>query len=518
MKKGQLIKKNILEDILRENGGWMKSSEIEYIVGNILNVKICKSTIRRFYFQINDIVIFNSASNEYMLSEFASQDEIKKYSNINKLIFDYLNYYNTPKHINEILENVRQYKPQTNKNVIRNSLIYSRFKTIDFYENNLYGISSKKYSEESVFKKNTIPRIKTNITKLIYNFLIDKNEPKHVNEIIEKLKLVDPSLKRSSILANLHINKTRLYKSYPKRYFGLKSKEYSENWNEIDKSIKVQTIKYLVSEYLENENLPKHITEISNYVIKFRPELSKTNIYASITAEKYNPIISFNNSYFGLKSKQYPSIFIKFDKKRRINIIDKIIKYLQNEANPKHISDIQKYISDNFNVKNYKSIRQIFIKNNKNRFVRYENKLIGLASKKYSSKYKIKKKEIKTSIIQLIYDYLEKQETPVHIDAIVAYIMQYKPYTNKHSILNIINDYDTYRFSYFNNQNFGISEKEYPKEFIIETKILRINIISIKNKINAFLLNEKYPVSKNTIIDYILKENQNIIEASVINR
>lgn len=79
-----------------------------------------------------------------------------------------------------------------------------------------------------------------------------------------------------------------------------------KKWEKERKDIRGGTIRDLVEEYLEGEADPKHISEISEYVNKFR-QTTLANVKANIelNEERFK---GFSGDYFGLPGKEYKNM------------------------------------------------------------------------------------------------------------------------------------------------------------------------------------------------------------------
>ena len=489
MKKGQLIKKNILKDILRENGGWMKSSEIETIIGSTLNIKIFKGTLKRFYHQSKDVVIYNSKTDEYKLLKLLSKEEILKTENIENIIFHFLNSHDNPKNIGEIVDYVRLYKPNSSKISIQTSIWKTKKKKFVLFKGNLIGIVSKKYSDSFIIKqpKYILNEIYTNhktIFTLICEFLNEENEPKSSKEIRKALRSSYAGLKNSSVFQTISLKKHKLNRFYPNN-FGLISKKYSSEWIQIPKNRKEATINEYIIEYLVNEKLPKHLSEITANILKNKPGINSTSVKFILRNQNNSHFIIFKNNYYGLISKIYPKEFQLHKIINRISITKILLKYLENEITPKSITEIYDYLKKDFQYNGLQNLKQNFI-TNKHLFIKFENNFFGLMSKEYSSEYVEKKKDlIKISIPDLIQGYLDKEKNPIHIDVIVDYVHQFKPNSNKRSIFYNIK-YAAYdKFKLLNRNYIGIANREYSNEYV-RTKIPKKFPFQIKDVINDF--------------------------------
>ncbi len=272
MEKTQIIK-NILYEILEENKGWMTMSEIanEFFNKKHPFSKISISAFRFILRHNKDVFINNIKSDSYKLVMYGSKDDVLKNQPLVKNIFDFLNNYDDPKNIDEIVEFVLIYKPNSNKDSVWTAIrkyqnIFLRFK------NNFIGLVSKTYSDVYIIKPRKINLdinhlIHKPINTLILDYLNIENEPKSINEIIKELHNLHPELKRGSIMQQLYLNRHNFNKFYPK-YIGLITKKYSTDWVMIPKNSKTVTLKELIIEYLHSEELPKHISEIKAYILK----------------------------------------------------------------------------------------------------------------------------------------------------------------------------------------------------------------------------------------------------------
>ncbi|UOE39158.1 helicase associated domain-containing protein [Chryseobacterium oryzae] len=85
--------------------------------------------------------------------------------------------------------------------------------------------------------------------------------------------------------------------------FGLKKWESELN------DFKGGTIRSITNEFLEKFDEPKHISEIAEYVLKFRPDTNEKSIYYNLRMEESSSFIFFKKSYVGLNNKEYSEEF-----------------------------------------------------------------------------------------------------------------------------------------------------------------------------------------------------------------
>lgn len=144
------------------------------------------------------------------------------------------------------------------------------------------------------FHRNTLVKLSEHILSI----LEDSGRPMKLTEICKELKTrtsrIPPNIEslRSSILSIeevVAIGKTSTY--------ALKK------WQ----MVKTGTIKQLVKEFLDSNEDPKHILDITVYVNQFR-NTSDKNILSNLKLDKTNTFVFFKKSYIGLKYKQYKSV------------------------------------------------------------------------------------------------------------------------------------------------------------------------------------------------------------------
>ena len=131
-------------------------------------------------------------------------------------------------------------------------------------------------------------------------------------------------------------------------------KEYSGKWVEIDKYTKEKTIIELATECLINERLPKHLSEIIDYILEDRPELNKLSIMLALKSRENVIIKTFENDFFGLASKKYPIKFKEYNFEIRKPIAKIITNYLQNEVLCNHSfnnSNVKKILINKIEMK-----------------------------------------------------------------------------------------------------------------------------------------------------------------------
>lgn len=142
-----------------------------------------------------------------------------------------------------------------------------------------------------VMARNTLVKL----SEYIITILENRGKPMKLQDIHEELARQTPKAPqnieslRSSILSIdeiIAIGKTSTY--------SLKSWE----------NIKTGTIKELVNEYLEQYNEPRHISDVTEFVVQYRDTTDK-NILSNLKLDKTRTFMFFKKGYIGLRSKKY---------------------------------------------------------------------------------------------------------------------------------------------------------------------------------------------------------------------
>ena len=507
MVKLQIIKEVLIE-ILDENKGWVTMSEIkEKCREKYPSIKICTSPLIFLLKYTPDVFINNVKNDSYKLVKHASQDDIISSWSTKDIIYYFLDKSEIPKHIDEITEYIKMYKTNITRQRIMTPLYLAIDECFVFFENNKFGISNKTYSSEYVPipKRNNINKRHPQIFLLISKFLENRKTPIDISDIMEYLLKIYPDLKRRNVISSLRRNKEKL-RIYKNSYFGLASYEYAEKWDEIDKKTHEKTITELATECLAIEILPKHLSEITDYILNVRPEVNKLSVMSVLKNKNTAIFRFFENKLIGLQSKTYSIEFI--DHKFRVykHIAKILTNYFQKEDNPKSIYDIYNYMNTNFHYSNKRNLKMYLSANKKFIFIKFKNNYFGLASKNYSNEYiEVKKNVNKKPMNQIVSEYLSKYKTPKHKSEIIKYILKHKLYSNQKSIRTIIRIYENIKFRYFENGFIGLIDKEYTIDYVAKTNVNKKKN-SIDAIIQAFLQEEKCPVTINTLVAYVLKQ------------
>ncbi|GFD75174.1 hypothetical protein KUL113_45940 [Tenacibaculum sp. KUL113] len=156
--------------------------------------------------------------------------------------------------------------------------------------------------ENLIFKRNT----KKQAHEYAFEALEHLRKPSKVKEIFEKVIELHPNYgtEEAKIRASMK-RKNGFVPIGRKSVFGLKKWE-----NELD-NFKGGTIRDIVEEYLMQFAVPKHISDITEHVLKYRPKSNQYSILQNLKLDESGLYIFFKGSHIGLTTKKYESDFKK---------------------------------------------------------------------------------------------------------------------------------------------------------------------------------------------------------------
>ncbi len=131
--------------------------------------------------------------------------------------------------------------------------------------------------ENIIFKRNTIKKV----YKYAYEALDQLGKPSKVKEIFEKVIELFPNYNtdEAKIRASMK-QKNGFVPIGRKSVFGLKK------WEKELKNFKGGTIRNIVQEYLMQFSTPMHISDITHYVLKYRPKSNQYSILQNLKLQK----------------------------------------------------------------------------------------------------------------------------------------------------------------------------------------------------------------------------------------
>lgn len=151
-----------------------------------------------------------------------------------------------------------------------------------------------------IFNSNTLKQAH----QYAYEALEHLGKPSKVNEIYVKINELYPNYITDSNKVRASMKRKDGFVPVGKNsIFGLKKWE-----NEIE-DFKGGTIRSITIEYLKQFDQPKHISNISKYVLKYRPKSNEKSIYYNLKAEEHHTFEFFTNQLVGLKNKKYDDKF-----------------------------------------------------------------------------------------------------------------------------------------------------------------------------------------------------------------
>ncbi len=151
------------------------------------------------------------------------------------------------------------------------------------------------------FPQNT----KTPIKDLIFEILESSSEPLTIEQIQNALEEIgyNGNVNTDFIRSILNRNKDEFI------YFGFSNNRNGtyglSKWQLEKDNIKGGSIRELVIEYLSNELEPKHITEILEYILFYRPDTNESSLRTNIKADEAKRFVFYKGNFVGLKNKNY---------------------------------------------------------------------------------------------------------------------------------------------------------------------------------------------------------------------
>lgn len=177
------------------------------------------------------------------------------------------------------------------------------------------------------FERNTFKQLH----EYCFDILNEFSKPMTIEEIETVLNEKYPEIKKTSdsIRGSL-IREKELFIC-----FGRTSTYALKKWEVEKANLKGGTIRDIVEEYLHAQDAPKHISEILNYVLQYRPDTNEKSVLSNIKSEKSNKFSFYSGNFFGLQAKDYFLKDINFKKligsHFRNSIFDKMIGWYFND-------------------------------------------------------------------------------------------------------------------------------------------------------------------------------------------
>ena len=142
---------------------------------------------------------------------------------------------------------------------------------------------------------------KKQVHEYCYEVLEEASEPMTIDQIANSVndKFPDFNTTIDSLRGSLNREKELFI------YFGRTSTYGLRKWESEKENLKGGTIRDIVEEYLLKEDSPKHISEIVEYVIQFRPDTNEKSVLSNIKVDESKRFHFFKKAFVGLVSKKY---------------------------------------------------------------------------------------------------------------------------------------------------------------------------------------------------------------------
>jgi hypothetical protein len=128
-------------------------------------------------------------------------------------------------------------------------------------------------------------------------------EPSKIEEILNKIKALYPNYKTSIEKVRASMKRKDGFVSIGRKsVYGLKK------WEKEKESFKGGTIRSITVEYLRDLGEPQHISDILDYVLKFRPKTNERSVLQNLKLEDNGTFVFFAGSKVGLSNKNYDEI------------------------------------------------------------------------------------------------------------------------------------------------------------------------------------------------------------------
>lgn len=152
--------------------------------------------------------------------------------------------------------------------------------------------------ERIIFTRNTIRQVH----EYAYEALQEIGGPAKVDEIYKVVKERFPHFETSEMGIRASMKRKNGFVAMSRTStFGLKV------WEKELVDFKGGTIRSIITELLISHDLPQLMSDITDYVLKFRPKTNEKSILNNLKIDESDTFIFFKNSMVGLKGKKYPN-------------------------------------------------------------------------------------------------------------------------------------------------------------------------------------------------------------------
>jgi hypothetical protein len=238
------------------------------------------------------------------------------------------------------------------RSICEKIIINEFFDTIEFdFDNNI------------IFKRN----VKINSSEIIIEILRENGTPMKVEDIYEIYNNKYGKIAKSyeNIRSIIGKDKDTFI------YFGRSSTYGLAEWEETQENIKGGTIRDIAETYLNQFDEPKHISELTEYVLKYRPKSNFYSINTNLLAEPTKRFQEFKGGFWGLYHKKYENI----DFKEIPTFFLRYVKIMIRAAEKSEYEIILANLCKKFGLKSVQ-VQYLIEKNIKDGILRRENNLL----------------------------------------------------------------------------------------------------------------------------------------------
>lgn len=162
--------------------------------------------------------------------------------------------------------------------------------------------------ENIVFQRNTLKTA----SEYAFEALEKLGKPSKVEEIYFKIIDLFPDFKTDTNKVRASLKRKDGFVPVGRRsIFGL------QKWEKQLDNFKGGTIRSIVKEYLDNSSTPLHISEITKYVLQYRPKTNEYSIIQNLKLDESKMFKFFENAVIGISGKEYKTSFTTLNSKSR---------------------------------------------------------------------------------------------------------------------------------------------------------------------------------------------------------
>lgn len=257
---------------------------------------------------LDDVLIpkqFNARNRHNWKNIYIIRKEIKEEIDVNKICEDISS---------RLLERINETYKFNFKSYLSRFLITENFNLLENIKDYCEIVINKEFDlfldldDNIVFARNTLKTA----SEFAFDALDALGKPSKVEDIYLKIAELFPGFNTDS-------NKVRASLKRKDGFvpIGRKSVYGLQKWeNELD-NFKGGTIRSIVKEYLDKASTPLHISEITKYVLQYRPKTNEYSIIQNLKLDESKMFKFFENAVIGVSGKEYESSFNILNSKTR---------------------------------------------------------------------------------------------------------------------------------------------------------------------------------------------------------